>query len=478
MHHRLLSLISTVIFFTAFADVAIGQDIQRLSSMLSGQRAFGDESGLEVGPRRYLFEGGSAVGASSDVSFPYDTTRSGIVPGGFERDYSSRVDGVENLGSSDNVPYGRSKLSRRKTIVILIRRRRPRWQGGSGFEDGGGRWGSSDYDHYLGDPSTSQKRRARRALLRILLSKLLLAAARGSLAREESDEDEGRDSRSEQRWSLSEQGSRPGWRFGGGSDFGSAESYDGSGSRWTREGLGGEGGRVLLRIIRPNTPESNGIFLVGNGRGPQSVARWFPSENIGETSGSAPAVSNEESASLSDTTSSDPGFGVVRNGVSISPGPQGHLFTALPSFLRGRLAGSRGFEGTRVSVAAQPSTWPGPNSFQQLPSQAAYGNGDSSYGGMGSNYYPVFRPRLMFRLPQPFTLISQTGIPGTNYDGSSGGLPDTAGSTPFNIRFIPASGGIYGGNPITSSESNGPNSVSNAAYESSPNVNGPLSQKS
>ncbi|KAH8040485.1 hypothetical protein HPB51_011181 [Rhipicephalus microplus] len=275
--------------------------LEQLSYLLSGRRGFGDESGLEVGPRRYVFEGGNALSAASDVSFPYGTARLAIVPGGFEREYGGRVEDVENLGNSDTIPYGRPKLSGRKTIVILIRRRRPWSQGGSELEDGGGRWGRPDYDYPSDDQTASERRRARRALLRIVLSKLLLAAARRSLARDGSDEDEGRGSRSEQPWGHSERGWISGWRFGEGSDFGSADSYDGRSSRWTRGGLGGEGGRVLLRIMRPNKGESGGIILLGSGRGPQSGARWSPSENIEGTSGSIPAGSSEESAPISDT---------------------------------------------------------------------------------------------------------------------------------------------------------------------------------
>ncbi|XP_037278076.2 uncharacterized protein LOC119170986 [Rhipicephalus microplus] len=473
-----LSHAALLISFLAFADVAFGQESQQLSYLLSGRRGFGDESGLEVGPRRYVFEGGNALSAASDVSFPYGTARLAIVPGGFEREYGGRVEDVENLGNSDTIPYGWPKLSGRKTIVILIRRRRPWSQGGSGLEDGGGRWGRPDYDYPSDDQTASERRRARRALLRIVLSKLLLAAARRSLARDGSDEDEGRGSRSEQPWGRSERGWISGWRFGEGSDFGSADSYDGRSSRWTRGGLGGEGGRVLLRIMRPNKGESGGIILLGSGRGPQSGARWSPSENIEGTSGSIPAVSSEESAPISDTASSNTGYGIVRNMGSIILGAQGHPFAALPSLLRGRLAGSRGFGGSSESVTAQPSTWLGSNSFQQLPNSAGHDNEDISYGGMGRNYYPVYGPRLFYRFPQYITPSGQASSPSGNFDGSFGGSPVTALSTPINSRYNSALEEMPGVNPMNPSELNVPSSVSNAADGSSNIANAPLSQKS
>ncbi|KAL1467289.1 hypothetical protein MTO96_042282 [Rhipicephalus appendiculatus] len=307
-----LSLAALQISIVAFLDVVHCQDIQQLRYLLRGRPAFGDKSGLEPWPRQYRYESGNAFGADSDASPSYGGARYGIVPV-ITPDYTGRTDGVENFGSSETIPYGGIKrISRRKTILIVIRRRRPRSQGGSGSEDDG-RWGRQDDDYSSDDQSTNDRRRAGRELLRILLRKLLLAAARRSLESEGSDESQGRDFRSEQPWGRSERGWRSGWRFGEGSDSGPTESYEGRRSRWAREGLGAEGGRILLRIRRPDIGGSSGFYLVGSDRGPQSGPRWISSETAGGPTGAISGGSGEEAGRISDIVGSGAGDGVLSN---------------------------------------------------------------------------------------------------------------------------------------------------------------------
>uniref|UniRef100_A0A224YNJ6 Rhipicephalus family xi n=1 Tax=Rhipicephalus zambeziensis TaxID=60191 RepID=A0A224YNJ6_9ACAR len=502
-----LSLAALQISIVAFLDVVHCQDIQQLRYLLRGRPAFGDQSGLELWPRQYGYESRNALGANSDASPSYGGRRYGILPV-ITPDYTGRTDGVENFGNSDNVPYGGIKrISRRKTILIVIRRRRPRSQG----SEDDGRWGRQEEDYSSDDQSTNDRRRAGRALLRILLRKLLLAATRRSFEGEGSDESQGRDFRSEQPWGRSERGWRSGWRFGEGGDSGRTDSYDGRGSRWGRDGLDTEGGRILVRVSRPHEEDNSGFYVVGSGRVPQSGSRWNPSEYIGGTSGGIPGSSSEESGPMSDISSSGAGHGVVRNMGSISTGgqPNPHTgfssflsgtmagsrgfggsiesFTAQPStrphtglssFLSGRLAGSRGFGGSSESFTEEPSTRPGINSFEESPNQAGHGNEETAYGGMGRNYYPGVYPRLIIRLPQPFTPSGPAGSPGGNYGGTFGGAPDTTVSDSSNNGYSTSFEGIPAGYPMGPSVVSGPDSVNNAAGGGTPSVNSESSQKS
>lgn len=472
------SLAALLISVLAFLDVAFSQDSQQLSYLLSGGPAFGDRSGFELGPRRYVFESGNALGAASDASSSNGAGRFGIVPGGYEKDYTGRADGVENFANSDVLPYGGIKrISRRGTILIVIRRRRPRWQGSSGSEDDGGKWGRVDDDYPSDDQSTNERRRAGRALLSMLLRKLLLAALSRRLARDGSDEGQGRDFRSGQPWRRSERGWRSGWRFGEGSDSGLTDTYDDLGSRWAREGLGADGGRLLLRMRRRNDGDSSGFYLVGSGRGLQNGPRWVSSENAAGASSAITGSNGEEGGRVSDATGIGADYGVFSNVANTGTAVPGNPFTGMSRFASGRFADSRGFGGSLEGFPAQPSTRQEPSSSENQPNQGGYGNEGGSFGNIGSNYYPRSLPRLIIRLPRTYIPSAQTGGLGGNYDSAFGGTPESGVSVDSNNEYSGGFGGLPGGNQIGSGEFSGPYDVNNAAGVSAPSVNPQWSQK-
>ncbi|XP_037566361.1 keratin, type I cytoskeletal 9-like [Dermacentor silvarum] len=285
--------------------------IGEFSYRVGGTPDFRDQGGFAGVPVQYVIRSANTLDNESGGSASYGGSGYGAASGGFLSENMGRTDGGENYGGSDADQYGGSKRHTRRRVILILIRKRPRSQYGSGSDEDGERWGRQGGDYSSDDQSISQRRRAQRALLRTLLRKILLAAARQNSVGEGTEEGQGGDLGADQQWGRGEPRWGSGRRFGEGSDYGSTYTFNG------REGLPGQGGfsvvggPLLVRLGRLNSGDSSGFYGSTDDQGPQNRPVWFSSQTLRDAQGGIPSRSGEGGGGhFSDAANGGTGYGI------------------------------------------------------------------------------------------------------------------------------------------------------------------------
>uniref|UniRef100_L7LXU3 Putative rhipicephalus family xi n=1 Tax=Rhipicephalus pulchellus TaxID=72859 RepID=L7LXU3_RHIPC len=254
-----------LVSLTAFSGFKPSKAEWQPSYAYSNALGTGDRSGIKFGPLRFLLRGGNQYDNDGGVSVLSSGGGYGVSPYGLPGELARRLGDNDEYSSSDGDDYGRiRRMTRRRVIVIVVRRRRPRTEYGSGSAEDGDGWIRQDGDRSSEDQYARQRHSERGALLRALLTKILLAVAQGRLAREESEQGRSSNREREQEWNLSQPSRWVGTPFREGSVFSNLETPAVHEGRSNTGGLGLGGRRFLLRLNGPQTAERVLSALAGS----------------------------------------------------------------------------------------------------------------------------------------------------------------------------------------------------------------------
>uniref|UniRef100_A0A131YTY0 Rhipicephalus family xi n=1 Tax=Rhipicephalus appendiculatus TaxID=34631 RepID=A0A131YTY0_RHIAP len=245
-----------LVSLTAFSGFKSSKGEWQPSYAYSNALGADDGSGIKFGPLRFVLRAGNQYGNDRGGSALSSGSRYDVSPYGLPGEIARRLGDNDEYSSSDGDEYGRiRRLSRRRVIVIVVRRRRPRSEYGSGSVEDGDGWIRQGGDRSSEDQYARERHSERGALLKALLRKILLAAVRARLAREEREQRQYNNREREQEWSRSESSRWLGTPFSEGSVFGNSDTSAAQEGRSNTGGLGLGGRGFLLRLRGPSTAD-------------------------------------------------------------------------------------------------------------------------------------------------------------------------------------------------------------------------------
>nr|XP_050029145.1 keratin, type I cytoskeletal 9-like [Dermacentor andersoni] len=451
-----LSLAALLIGLIAFDNLKTCQASRQFTERTSRISEFGDQGEFTGVPVQYLLRSGNALDADNGGTTSYGGSGYGAASREFQGENTGTLDDGDTYGRSDADQYGGIKRIPHRRVILILIGRRPRSQDGGGSGEDREIWGRQGGDYSSGDESISQRRRLKRLLLRILLKKILLAAARQRSVGEGTEEGQGGDDLgTKSQWGRSEPGWQSGRRLGEGSDSGFTDTFDGRGGRWGTDGLGVVSGPVSVRLGGQNTGDSSDLYGSGNEQGPQNGPYWIPSETSSDVTGGIPRTSGEGGGGyFSDAANGGTGYGSLSHMTNLGVGSQRIPFNEMYGSGSGGLNDLRGFESSSDSFSAQPNTWQGTgSSFAQDQNPLVRSNEGTSYGGIsadlqsanpGRNYYANLIPyQDLRRVPSTYVESGQAGSLGGSYDTRLGETPVNA----FGVASNAGYSGVFGGSP-------------------------------
>ncbi|XP_075542559.1 uncharacterized protein LOC142576345 [Dermacentor variabilis] len=450
-----LSLAALLVGLIAFDNLKTCQASRQFTERTSRISEFGDQGEFTGVPVQYLLRSGNALDADSGGSTSYGGSGYDAASREFQGENTGTLDDGETYGRSDADQYGGIKrIPHRRVILILIGRRPQSQDGGVSGQDRE-IWGRQGGDYSSGDESISQRRGLKRLLLRTLLTKILLAAARQRSVGEGTEEGQGGDLGTDSQWGRSAPDWQSGRRLGEGSDSGSTDTFDGRGGRWGQDGLGVVSGPLLGRFGGQNTGDSSDLYGSGNEQGTQNGPYWIPSQPSSDVTGGVPRTSGEGGGGyFGDAANGGTGYGSLSHMTNLGAGRQQIPFNEMHGSGSGGLTDLRGFESSSDSSSAQPATWQGTgSSFAQDQNQLVRSNEGNSYGGIsadpqsanrGRYYYANLAPYQDFRrVPSSYVESGQAGSLGGSYETRLGETPVNA----FGVASNTGYSRVFGGSP-------------------------------
>ncbi|XP_070389038.1 ATP-dependent RNA helicase glh-2-like [Dermacentor albipictus] len=450
-----LSLAALLVGFIAFDNLKTCQASRQFTERRSRISEFGDQGEYTGVPVQYLFRSGYALDTDSGGSTSYRESGYGAASREFQGGDTGIQDDGEIYGRTDADQYGGIKRILRRRVILILIGRRPRSQHGGGSGEDREIWGRQGGDYFSGDDSINQRRRLKHLLLRILLKKILLAAARQRSVGEGNEEGQGGDLGTESQWGRSEPGWQSGRRLGEGSDSGSTDAFYGRGGRWGQDGFGVVNGPLLVRLGEQNTEDSSDLYRSGNEQGTQNGPYWIPSKTSSDVTGGIPGTSGEGGGGyFSDAANSGTGYGSLIHMTNFGAGRQRILFNEMHGSASGGLTDLRGFQSSSDSLSAQPATWQGTgSSFPQDQNQLVRSNEGSSYGRISADLQSANPRRNFYAALTPYQVFRR--VPGTSIEsGQAGSLGESYETglreTPFNAFSVASNtgySGVFGGSP-------------------------------
>lgn len=441
--------------FLVFDVLSICQGNRKLIYVLSGNSDLGRQGPYGGGPLRLGSISGDSYTSPSGVIEPFGGPRYRL-PNGLPGGTRSTLNAEANYGSRDTGRIrGIARITRRRTILILIRKRRPSSLYGSDKGEDRERWSRPSTEDSWGDYYRRQQLRAKHALLRAILKRILLSAARQRTARGEGGD-------VDDQWNRSEGGQQ----FPVGGSVGSSHTTEARGRPWASDGYGFGGGRLVIVVRRRNVGDGGSGGSSSDHQNTGNVRRGLLGEIIKRLMSRMPDRAGEADGYSSRSGNGGTVYGIfgrIRGGGTEGSGSQ---YSEISS------PGSSGFTDARRSVGSgyrflsRHLPWHGNGArFAQYPSHFAYGSGGGLFGGMQggglpsrqevSDSYTGWTPwlhlqRMHFGYPERvenggfggwygsrFKHILHSGLSGDPrswYSGGFGGDYDRGFGTPFNGR--------------------------------------------
>lgn len=341
--------------------------------MLSGNSDFGDQGSYGGGPLRLGSIRGDSYTSPSGVIETFGGPRYRLVLNGLLGGTRSSLNAEPNYGSRDTGRIrGIARIYRRRTILLLIRKRRPSSLYGSDKGEDSTRWSRPSAEDSWGDYYRRQQLRAKHALLRAILKKLLLSAARQRTARGEGGE-------VDDHWNRSEQGVR---QFLGGGSVGSSDTTETRGRPWGSDGYASRGIRLVM-VVRKRNGGDGGLRGSSSGRSTENARRIILGPLMKRLISRMSATGGEADRYNSGSGNGGTGYGILGSVRGRDTEGQGTRYNEISSF------GSGGSTDTRRSVAFDDPfsprhlPWQGNGfRFPQHPSHFTYGSRGGPFGGM------------------------------------------------------------------------------------------------